>query len=142
MGEEVEGHGYNAASAQGYEQGYDYGARPPASAAFYDRFLKGLAIGAAAAYLLTNDGVQRATIKGAVKMWSVVQGGVEEIKERFKDAEAELRAAGAAQGEGGIITAPGMPAGRGRRQCTPRANGGAPMSIMSCMPGTVTIGCW
>ncbi len=93
------GYGYNAAPPQGYAQGYYYGGRPPTSTVFNDRFLKGLAIGAAAAYLLTNEGVQRATIKGAVKAWSVMQGGVEEVKERFKDAEAELRAAEATQGE-------------------------------------------
>lgn len=58
-----------------------------------DRFLKGLLIGAAAAYLLTNETVQRTAIKGAVRAWSMLQGGVEEIKERFQDAEAEIRAA-------------------------------------------------
>ena len=58
-----------------------------------DRFLKGLIIGAAATYILTNESVQRTAIKGAVKAWSMVQGGVEEMKERFQDAEAELRAA-------------------------------------------------
>ena len=57
-----------------------------------DRFLKGLLIGAAATYLLTNETVQRTAIKGAVKAWSFLQGGVEEIKERFQDAEAELHA--------------------------------------------------
>lgn len=57
-----------------------------------DRFLKGLLIGAAAAYLLTNENVQRTAIKGAVKAWSLLQGGVEELKERFHDAEAEIRA--------------------------------------------------
>lgn len=56
------------------------------------RFLKGMLIGAAAAYLLTNENVQRTAIKGAVKAWSLLQGGVEEIKERFHDAEAEIRA--------------------------------------------------
>jgi translation initiation factor 2 alpha subunit (eIF-2alpha) len=50
-------------------------------------------IGAAAAYLLTNESVQRTAIKSVVKVWSVLQGGVEEIKERFQDAEAEIRAA-------------------------------------------------
>jgi len=59
-----------------------------------DRFLKGLLIGAAAAYLLTNESVQRTAIKGAVKVWSLLQGGVEEMKERFQDAEAELRSEG------------------------------------------------
>lgn len=64
-----------------------------------DRFLKGLLIGAAAAYILTNESVQRAAIKGAVKAWSMLQGGVEEIKERFQDAEAEIRAGEAAAKE-------------------------------------------
>ena len=62
-----------------------------------DRFLKGLLIGAAATYLLTNENVQRSTIRGAVKAWSLVQGGVEEMKERFRDAEAEIRAEGSSQ---------------------------------------------
>ncbi len=68
----------------------------PASPSFFnlgnDRFLKGLLIGAAAAYLLTNESVQRNAIKGVVKLWGGIQGGVEEIKERFHDAEAELQA--------------------------------------------------
>jgi hypothetical protein len=64
-----------------------------------ERFLKGLLIGAAAAYLLTNESVQRSAIKGVVKVWSMLQGGVEEIKERFQDAEAEIRAAEAGHGE-------------------------------------------
>jgi hypothetical protein len=37
--------------------------------------------------------VQRTAIKGVVKSWSLVQGAVEEIKERFHDAEAEIHAA-------------------------------------------------
>jgi hypothetical protein len=56
-----------------------------------ERFFKGLLIGAAAAYVLTNENVQRSAIKGAVKAWSLLQGGVEELKERFHDAEAEIR---------------------------------------------------
>jgi hypothetical protein len=56
------------------------------------RFLKGALVGALAAYLLTNDNVQQAVINGSVKAWSLLQGGVEEMKERFRDAEAELHA--------------------------------------------------
>ncbi len=54
------------------------------------KFLKGAALGAAAAYLLTNENVQRAAIKTSVKTWMMLQGGLEEMKERFKDAEAEI----------------------------------------------------
>jgi hypothetical protein len=56
------------------------------------RFIKGAIVGAVAAYLLTNESVQQGAIKVAVKAWSLVQGGVEEMKERFRDAEAELHA--------------------------------------------------
>lgn len=63
------------------------------------RFLKGAAVGALAAYLLSNPEVQQAAIKGAVKAWSLLQGGVEEMKERFRDAEAELHAANAQESE-------------------------------------------
>jgi hypothetical protein len=58
-----------------------------------NRFMKGLLLGAAATYVLSNEEVQRAAIKSAVKAWSTLQGGVEELKERFQDAEAELRMA-------------------------------------------------
>lgn len=68
--------------------------QPAASAPglFNDRFLKGLLLGAAATYLITNEQVQRAAIKGTVRLWTLLQGGIEELKERFRDAEAELRA--------------------------------------------------
>lgn len=66
----------------------------PATGFINERFVKGLLIGAAAAYILTNENVQRTAIKGAVKAWSLLQGGVEELKERFHDAEAEIRAEG------------------------------------------------
>jgi hypothetical protein len=56
------------------------------------RFVKGARVGALAAYLLTNEQVQQSAIKAAVKSWSMLQGGVEEMKERFRDAEAELHA--------------------------------------------------
>lgn len=103
MGAMAQGQGSHqqAMSPQGmYPQGMGY----PMYAPYYpqqnsglfgfanDRFLKGLLIGAAAAYLLTNENVQRTAIKGAVKAWGLLQGGVEELKERFHDAEAEIRA--------------------------------------------------
>lgn len=59
---------------------------------FHDeRFVKGAITGAALTFLLTNDSVQKNAIKSVVKLWSLFQGGVEEIKERFKDAEAEIK---------------------------------------------------
>lgn len=63
-----------------------------------DRFLKGMLIGAAATYLLTNEQVQRTAIKGVVKVWSLFQGGIEEVKEKFGDAAAELHHNGQEKG--------------------------------------------
>ena len=57
-----------------------------------DKFIRGALIGAAAAYVLTNENVQHSVIKGTVKAWNMVQCGVEEVKERFRDAEAEILA--------------------------------------------------
>ena len=94
---------------QGYvRNAYGYPGMPPQptmpqapqqapSSGFFDitssSFIKGALIGAAAAYILTNENVQQGAIKAAVKGWTLVQGGVEEMKERFRDAEAELHAA-------------------------------------------------
>lgn len=54
------------------------------------RLLKGALVGAAAAYLLTNDNVQQTAIRSIVKLWHITRGGVEELKERFQDAHAEI----------------------------------------------------
>ncbi|MFG1432803.1 hypothetical protein V5F44_18130 [Xanthobacter sp. V2C-8] len=58
-----------------------------------DSLIKGLAVGAGAAYLLTNETAQRTILRTAVQIWSFLQGGVEELKERLHDAEAEVAAA-------------------------------------------------
>ncbi len=65
---------------------------PAAQPLLNANLVKGLAFGAVAAYLLTNEAVQQKAITGAVRIWSMMQGGVEEMKERFRDAEAELHA--------------------------------------------------
>ena len=53
-------------------------------------YLKGLALGAGVALLVTNPKVQQAVVSGAVKLWAAIQGGVEEIKEQIQDVKAEL----------------------------------------------------
>ncbi|WP_395665093.1 hypothetical protein [Methylocella sp.] len=58
-----------------------------------DSLVKGLVVGAAAAYLLTNEKAQRAIMRAGVTVWTTVMGGVEELKERLHDAEAEVAAA-------------------------------------------------
>jgi hypothetical protein len=74
-------------------------AAPPTGMLTNPGFLKGAVVGGLAAYLLTNDQVQQALIRNSVKVWALFQGGVEEMKERFRDAEAELHASQAAEPE-------------------------------------------
>lgn len=57
-----------------------------------DSLVKGLVVGAGLAYLLTNEQAQRALLKTAVQVWSGVTGGIEEWKERLRDAQAEAPA--------------------------------------------------
>lgn len=59
-----------------------------------DKFLRGLLIGGAAAYILTNENAQKAIIKTGVKLFSALAGGVEEFKEKIMDAKAEIEAEG------------------------------------------------
>jgi hypothetical protein len=53
-------------------------------------YLKGFVVGAGVALILTNPTVQKAVVAGAVKIWSAVQGGVEEVKEQIQDIKAEM----------------------------------------------------
>jgi hypothetical protein len=57
-----------------------------------ENFIKGALIGAVGAYLLTNETAQKAIFKGVAKTTSMFQAGMEEMKERFEDAKAELEA--------------------------------------------------
>jgi len=53
-------------------------------------YLKGFVIGAGVALVLGNPTVQKSIVSGAVKCWSALQGGVEEVKEKVKDIKAEI----------------------------------------------------
>ena len=55
-------------------------------------FIKGALLGAVGAYLLTNENAQKNIFKGFAKTASMFQVGMEEMKERFEDAQAELDA--------------------------------------------------
>ena len=57
-----------------------------------ESFVKGLLVGAAATFVLTNETVQKNAIRSLVQVWGMLQGVVEEAKERFRDAEAEIQA--------------------------------------------------
>ena len=57
-----------------------------------ENFIKGTLIGAVGAYLLTNETAQKTIFKGVAKTTTMFQAGMEEMKERFEDAQAELEA--------------------------------------------------
>lgn len=54
-----------------------------------DRFIKGLLIGAAVTFLLTNEKAQQTIIKSGVSLFTQVASGLEEFKEKVEDARAE-----------------------------------------------------
>jgi hypothetical protein len=56
------------------------------------RLLTGSLVGAAVTLVLTNEAVQRAAINAAAHLWLAAKGGLEETKERFRDAESEIKA--------------------------------------------------
>ena len=55
-------------------------------------FVKGALIGAAVTFLLTNKGAQESIMKAASKGNELFQSGMEEMKERYEDAKAQMEA--------------------------------------------------
>ena len=55
-------------------------------------FIKGALIGAAVTYLLTNKGAQDNIMKAFSKGTELFQAGMEELKERYEDAKAQMDA--------------------------------------------------
>lgn len=55
-------------------------------------FLVGATIGALGAYILTNENAQKAIFKTIAGGSQMFQAGIEELKERYEDAKAELEA--------------------------------------------------
>ncbi|ADE84801.1 hypothetical protein [Rhodobacter capsulatus] len=55
------------------------------------RFLTGAVVGGLVTYVLTNEAAQRKLMGGLAQLWLGLQGGLEEAKERFRDAESEVR---------------------------------------------------
>lgn len=56
------------------------------------QFLLGSLIGAAATYVLTDEELRAKVMKGAMKLYSNMAGGFEEIKEQMADLRAEIEA--------------------------------------------------
>jgi hypothetical protein len=82
------GVGYAAAS---YPQAQPYPSTTFLGLNFRDQqFWKGAILGAAVTLLLTSETMQKGIIRGVAKMYGAVQGGIQEIKEKFEDVQAEL----------------------------------------------------
>ncbi len=66
----------------------------PASLNWFDfsnpSYLKGFIVAAGITLVAANPSVQQALIKGTLKAWGFLQGGVEEIKEQIQDVKAEM----------------------------------------------------
>lgn len=89
------------ASTNGFNNASNTNAQNPSTSAissFFNSgnsqqdFLKGAFIGAVATFILTNKDAQKAIFKGFAKISSLFEMGVEELKERYEDAKAEVDA--------------------------------------------------
>ena len=55
------------------------------------QFWKGALIGTGLTLLVTNDSVQKAVMKGVSSIFSAAKSGVEEMKEKYEDIQAEMK---------------------------------------------------
>lgn len=79
-----------------YISGMNFQAQPQTSPLFngFDtkNFLIGAAIGVIGGYLLSNENAQKALFKTIAKGSELFQATIEEMKERYEDAKAEMQA--------------------------------------------------
>ncbi|PKU24754.1 hypothetical protein [Telmatospirillum siberiense] len=57
-----------------------------------EQFLLGALLGAAAAYVLSDEDLRGKLIKGGLRLYSGLAGGFEEMKEQVADLKAEMAA--------------------------------------------------
>ena len=55
------------------------------------QFWKGALLGAAVTLIVTNESVQKGIMKTVATLYGAVQGGVQEMKEKFEDVRAEIQ---------------------------------------------------
>ncbi|TVQ75185.1 MAG: YtxH domain-containing protein [Chromatiaceae bacterium] len=85
------GYGYGGEGAREGEGLFD-GLKGLLRGRHNDQFLLGLAIGAGAAWVLSDEEMRRKLMKAGVDLYSGVAGGVEELKEQMADIKAEMDA--------------------------------------------------
>ncbi len=57
-----------------------------------EQFLLGAVVGAAAAYVLSDEKLRGNIVKSAIRLYSNFAGGIEELKEQVGDLKAEIEA--------------------------------------------------
>jgi hypothetical protein len=57
-----------------------------------EQFLLGAAIGAAAAYVLSDEALRARLLRAGIRLYGEVMGGFAEIKEQMADIQAEVAA--------------------------------------------------
>ncbi len=57
-----------------------------------EQFIIGALLGAAATYVLSDEALRAKLLKGAMKLYGNVAGGIEEFKEQLADLKAEAQA--------------------------------------------------
>ena len=67
------------------------GGKQNAGGLFGNSFITGIVLGAAATYFLTDENAQKKLFKLIAKGTEMFQMGIEEMKERFEDAKAEMQ---------------------------------------------------
>lgn len=55
-----------------------------------NQFLLGALLGATAAYVLSSDEMREKIVRSAVKLYTDIAGGMEELKEQVADIQAEM----------------------------------------------------
>lgn len=92
---QVEGYPAAGYAATSYPQAQPYPSSTFLGLNFRDQqFWKGAILGAAVTLLLTSESMQKGIIKGVAKLYGAVQGGIQEIKEKFEDVQAEMQQEG------------------------------------------------
>ncbi|WP_228273784.1 hypothetical protein [Rhodocyclus tenuis] len=95
--------GYGQAYGDGYGPGYGEGIagldkgllhslKGLAGSRGSEQFLLGAALGAAAAYVLSDEELRNKLVRMGMKLYAGIAGGFEEIKEQMADLRAEVEA--------------------------------------------------
>lgn len=82
--------GMNA--APGMNNGFLHGLQGLVGSRHTEQFILGALLGAAAVYVLGDEEMRAKLVKTAMKLYSGVAGGFEEIKEQMADIKAEVAA--------------------------------------------------